>query len=105
MMAATNPAPWQRGERVANLRAARGNRCEVCGRSGDDFNFELPVELQFAHLRPTALDGRGRGQTQRYRDIVAHPDAYRLVCKGACHRQVDQEVRAAARAAKEGRRQ
>lgn len=100
-----NPAPWQRGERAANLRAARGNRCEVCGAEHGEYDrYGVPVELQFAHLRPTALDGHGRGQTQRYRDIVAHPDAYRLVCKGACHRQVDQEIRAAARAAKEGRR-
>lgn len=39
------------------------------------------TNLEFAHIIPTGLNGRGRGQTQRYRDIEQNPDSYMLLCK------------------------
>ena|ERR1700733_14214747 len=69
--------------RVASLREARGNKCEDCGATGTD---DKPLE--FAHLKPTGLCGRGRGQTQRATDILKNPDSYALLCN-KCHRKRD----------------
>lgn len=41
-------------------------------------------ELEFAHVKPTKLNGRGRGFNHRVKDVRSHPEAYRLLCK-ACH--------------------
>jgi hypothetical protein len=57
------------------LRAERGGRCEVCGSL---------VRLEWAHVQPTGLAGRGRGLQRRYLDVKRHPCAYRLLCH-ACH--------------------
>lgn len=40
-----------------------------------------PSHLELAHVRPTGLHGRGRGMTERLRDVLHNPDAYRLVCR------------------------
>jgi hypothetical protein len=37
--------------------------------------------LEFAHLEPTGLWGRGRGLPQRVHDIVNNPTHYILVCR------------------------
>jgi hypothetical protein len=71
--------------RVFKLREARGDRCENCGVKGKTNKEGIP-SLEFAHIKPTGLNGRGRGQTQRVLDIERHPDAYRLLCK-ECHRR------------------
>lgn len=68
-------------QRVALLRQERRERCEECGARHAN---KRP--LQFAHIRPTGLNGRGRGQTQRFMDIMRNPDAYLLLC-GCCHRK------------------
>lgn len=70
---------WYRS-RLNQLREARGNQCETCHRS--------LLVLHFAHVKPTALNGRGRGRNARIRDIERHPEAYRLVCK-RCHFKMD----------------
>jgi hypothetical protein len=70
--------------RVSILRIERGNRCEYCGKRGRTNKRGRP-NLEFAHLAPTGLRGRGRGQIQRYYDIKRHPETYALLCRG-CHR-------------------
>lgn len=58
-----------------NLRKAHGNKCIICGKK---------KRLEFAHIKPTKLSGRGRGSKHRYLDIKKNKDCYVLVCKG-CH--------------------
>jgi len=58
-------------ERMSALRTARGDACEQCG--GD-------ADLEWAHIAPTALSGKGRGLPQRVHDITKNPEAYKLLC-------------------------
>lgn len=46
--------------------------------------------LEFAHVRPTYLSGRGRGSYARYADVRDNPSAYTLLCR-ACHYTLDRE--------------
>lgn len=71
------------GLRLAKLRAEFGGVCRLCG---------APNRLQFAHLTPTGLAGKGRGQGARMRDIVRHPQHYILLCV-YCHRDFDRKER------------
>jgi len=57
--------------RIERLRESFGGRCAQCGSDS---------ALEFAHLRPTGLKGRGRGLPQRVHDITKNPDAYKLLC-------------------------
>ncbi len=41
-----------------------------------------------AHVAPTPLSVRSRGQTHRYHDLRTHPLAYARLC-GACHGKLD----------------
>jgi hypothetical protein len=89
------PEPKSFKQRVYKLREERGNKCECkrtechgeqmpCGKG-------LMFKLEFAHVKPTGLtglNGRGRGQTQRYYDIKNNPDAYELLCN-SCHLEFD----------------
>ncbi len=61
--------------------AERGGACE--GLPGEP-RCGSTDELEFAHVAPTELNGRGRGYNQRVQDVRDHPEAYRLLCK-ACH--------------------
>ena len=65
------------------LRKERGGRCilELDG-------CWLTRGLEFAHITPTPVNGRGRGLPQRYHDIKNNPEAYLLVCR-ACHAKAD----------------
>jgi len=38
-------------------------------------------DLEFAHTKPTGLNGEGRGMERRYLDVLKNPDKYRLLCK------------------------
>ena len=93
-------------QRVSKLREARGGKCQDCGavdgeyrkiligktRTGKDkYKSEL-VQLEFAHIKPTGLNGKGRGQTARYYDIVNKPDSYKLVCQ-RCHKKPENQPR------------
>ena len=62
------------------MRAWRRLPCERC--------HTTKVARGFAHLAPTRLKGRGRGQMRRYQDIRRHPEAYALLC-GTCHLHLD----------------
>lgn len=79
---------------MARLRAEFGNRCgcpgcKECLRAPDTADpCDRPDRLEFAHLRPTGLNGRSRGQAHRYHDVRRHPEAYRLLCR-ACHQLLD----------------
>ncbi len=65
------------------LADARGNRCERCGATPEE------EELQWAHVKPTALRGSGRGREARLMDIKNNPDSYKLFCK-PCHKDHDE---------------
>ena len=67
--------------KMEELRQAWGGRCSICGGTH---------RLQFAHLRPTGLKGRSRGQANRYHDIKNHAADYVLLCR-ACHYTFDNE--------------
>lgn len=71
--------------KLAALRIAWGGRCVKCGLRPRKY------VLEFAHLRPTAIHGRGRGLRQRYLDIVHNPGSYVLLCY-PCHRWFDRTV-------------
>lgn len=47
--------------------------------------------LHFAHLKPTSLNGRGRGRKERYFDIKKHPKHYLLLCKRH-HKEMDLQL-------------
>lgn len=64
-------------ERVAQTL---GRACRFCG----------TTPIQYAHTRPTATRGRGRGQRRRLRDILKFPDRYIPLCE-ACHNQYDND--------------
>lgn len=40
----------------------------------------ITSKLEFAHIKPTKLSGRGRGSKERMRDIRDNPTCYRLLC-------------------------
>ena len=62
---------------LAEERRRGGERCERCrANPGDEFH----------HLKPTGLNGRGRGMTRRAYDIRRHRRSYILLCI-ACHRK------------------
>lgn len=69
--------------KMADLRKERGGRCVLnmdgCWQTHG---------LEFAHIKDTGLNGRGRGLPQRYHDIKKHSDAYILVCRH-CHQKAD----------------
>lgn len=56
-----------------------GKVCAICGTTS---------KLEFAHLMPTGLNGEGRGQYWRYRDVLEFPECYARLCEG-CHARFD----------------
>ena len=60
---------WWRARRQRLVRDF-GGRCIGCGAESD---------LEFAHVRATDLNGRGRGQNHRVRDVLNNPAAYVLL--------------------------
>lgn len=56
-----------------------GNKCTRC------FSTE---NLEFAHIKPTDLNGQRRGRNKRIIDILNHFDCYNLLCKD-CHSWYD----------------
>lgn len=80
--------PWTVPARVKfdQLRVLFGGRCVDCGvERGRD---PKHPKLEFSHVKPTPVVGKGRGSWHRYNDIVSHPDAYVLRCY-ECHRKAD----------------
>lgn len=72
-----------RKRRWSALKKSRDNQCEKEGCTNK-------MSLQFAHIKPTKLSGRGRGRGKemRYYDIKKHPDHYLLLCT-LCHHKLD----------------
>ena len=62
-----------------NLINFYGGRCQ--GGCGDNHSSK---ELQFAHVFPTGLHGKGRGSWKRLRDVLKFPFCYTLLCY-KCH--------------------
>lgn len=75
---------------LASERARRGDRCEDCGAAHSTIGRRI-APLEFAHVRPTGLAGRGRGRNHRARDIKRNPGAYRLLCH-KCHYEADRII-------------
>lgn len=72
----------------AKLRALKkGRACELCGRSRADVPGRKG-QMEFAHVKPTKLNGRGRGLKSRYLDVVRNPECYKLVHR-CCHAAMD----------------
>lgn len=69
---------WLKGQRI-RLLAKYGSKCWSCGTT--DF-------LEFAHLRPTGLMGKGRGSYERYLDVKLNPTSYTVLCR-YCHMEFD----------------
>jgi len=69
-------------EAFNKLRELYGGECAICGSK---------ERLEFAHVKPTELEGRGRGRKERYYDISSNPDCYMLLCHW-CHREHDDEL-------------
>lgn len=64
---------------MKKLRLIFGGHCIVCGGK---------KQLEFAHLEPTDVVGKGRGSKHRMLDIKRHMDKYELLCKN-CHKLKD----------------
>lgn len=58
--------------------------CTNCGSAKD---------VEFAHLKPTKLNGRGRGSHHRRLDVLHNLDKYTRLCK-RCHVMFDNGKRA-----------
>lgn len=69
---------WHRAKRQEEI-VRRGGACEECGST---------KQLEFAHTKPTGLQGMGRGFNERVLDVLRNPDAYRLLCR-SCHMRLD----------------
>lgn len=72
-------------KQIDELKKRFGGKCFNCGST---------VNLQFAHVKDTCLNGEGRGRKERYYDIIKNPECYTLLCGGAdnasgCHQQYD----------------
>lgn len=70
-------------EHMLKLKLGFKNRCFECGICQEDID-----KLQFAHIKPTKLNGEGRGIRHRYYDIKRNPDSYYLTCKSN-HDKID----------------
>jgi predicted restriction endonuclease len=60
--------------KINELKELNGNKCKKKGCNEQ-------YELQFAHIKPTELNGRGRGRKERYYDVIRNPTSYLLMCK------------------------
>lgn len=77
-----NHAEAQRRYRAKLKERAKAACGDVC-RCGSK-------EVEFAHVKPTGLNGCGRGMTHRFLDVIKHPKHYRPMCK-SCHREHDRK--------------
>ena len=77
----TNPMNKWVKEAFEKLRQECGGSCQKCGSN---------QKLEFAHIKPTDLSGRGRGRKERYYDIKNNKDHYRLLCM-SCHKELDKK--------------
>ena len=71
---------------MKNLRISFGNKCNKCKKKSN--NRSVKPNLEFAHIKDTLLDGEGRGQWTRYKDIKENRKSYKLLCI-SCHRKMD----------------
>lgn len=74
---------WSITMQVEDVRERIGDRCFHCASRGTKKN-----QLEFAHLEPTALNGRGRGAHHRRLDLLKNLDKYTYLCQ-RCHKDFD----------------
>ena len=65
--------------RWEKLLTEYGGQCAACGKRYD---------LEFAHIAPTDVKGKGRGKARRLFDILRYPTRYTLLC-ASCHDILD----------------
>lgn len=65
--------------KIKLVRAWFGGKCFHCG---------VIYDLEFAHVLPTGIKSKGRGQARRLYDILKHPASYMLLCD-TCHKAYD----------------
>lgn len=65
------------------LRLGFGGCCVLC---------TSKERLEFAHIQPNGVTGKGRGGNRRAYHIRANPDHYRLLCR-RCHLRYDRFVK------------
>ena len=67
---------------LANLLAKRHRQqlLDMFGNKCQELTCRAHTHLQFAHVLPTKLRGRGRGRKERLTDIRKHPESYTLFC-------------------------
>ena len=74
-------ARWRHKKRM-QLILDYGDICYMCLKSE---GFDL--KLEFHHLKPTGLNGEGRGYDNRIRDIVNNGEKYITLCR-ECHEKI-----------------
>ncbi len=74
-------------ESMERLRQEMGGKCIDCERTYS-WHRGAKLPLEFSHLKPTGLTGRGRGIRNRYFDILRNRDCYALRCR-YCHKIYD----------------
>lgn len=55
--------------------------CEICNSKEN---------IEFAHIKPTSLNGHSRGRKERYYDFINNRDSYKVLCH-ECHKRFDHE--------------
>lgn len=75
---ASQQSEWVKG-RWDLLIEEYGGACEKCAKTYD---------LEFAHVKPTGVKGKGRGKSRRLFDILRNRECYRLLCF-ECHDELD----------------
>ncbi len=74
---------WYHAVRASIIKQF-GGQCGACRKKLNRLN------AQFAHLKPTGLDGGSRGSWNRLHDIMSNPTSYALMCL-SCHADYDGE--------------
>lgn len=68
----------------ARLLDALGGYCGANAPDGVGCGANGRTPLEFAHLKPTGLNGQGRGHDRRLKDVRENPGSYCLLCH-PCH--------------------
>ena len=63
------------------LIAQFGGKCREC---------DCKEKLEFAHIKPTLVSGKGRGKIRRTYDVKNNPDCYALLCHRH-HKEFDEK--------------
>lgn len=80
---------WDYADKLRQLKLKWGGKCVKCGATRSKKKLRGKIgPLEFAHLKPTGLNGRNRGSKAVYLDVIRHPECYVLLCH-ECHALLD----------------